>query len=105
MQERLNELHLQRGRLLERIAQQRQTLAVQVRPIAHTLHVGDRLSDWITQAKLFALQHPLSVAMAVGTVVVLRPARVLRLARRSFFAWRTWTTLRASLPALVARFL
>lgn len=105
MQDRLTELLVQRGRLLERIAQQRQQVAVQVQPVARTLQVGDRLTDIFTQCKRFALQHPLVVAAAVATVVVLRPAGAWRLASRGLLAWRTWTTLRASLPGLLGRFL
>jgi hypothetical protein len=105
MQKRLIELQLQRGRLLERIAHQRQTLALQVRPVAHTLHVGDRLSDAMAQCKRFAQEHPLAVAAAVGAVVVLRPGGVLRWTRRGLVAWRTWSSVRSALPGFLARFL
>ncbi len=105
MQQRLIELQLQRGRLLERIANQRHALALQTRPVARALRVGDRVSSFADQCKLFALQHPLAVAAVVGAVVVLRPARVLRWTRRGFFAWRTWASVRTALPSFVARFL
>jgi hypothetical protein len=105
MQQRLIELQLQRGRLLERIANQRHVLAVQTRPVTRALHVGDRMSSFADQCKLFALQHPLAVAAAVGAVVFLRPTGVLRWTRRGFFAWRTWASVRTALPGFVARFL
>ncbi len=105
MQRRLSELQLQRGRLLERIAHQRQLLAGQVRPISHTLQFGDRLADAVSQCRQFVRQHPLAVAAAVIAVAVLRPAGAWRWARRGFLAWRSWTTLRGSLPALLSRFL
>tara|TARA_R110001599_G_scaffold215480_3_gene413673 strand:+ start:280 stop:570 length:291 start_codon:yes stop_codon:yes gene_type:complete len=96
---------LQRGRLLERIAHQRQALAVQVRPVSHALHVGDRLAEGFGRCKLFALQHPLTVTAVVGTLVILRPALVMRWARRGFVAWRTWGAMRTALPGFLSRFL
>lgn len=105
MQKRLIELQLQRGRLLERIAHQRRALAADIVPVAHTLQLGDRVSDLLAQGKRFVLEHPLAVAAVVGTAVVLRPAGVLRWSRRGFLAWRSWRALRASLPGFLARFL
>ena len=105
MQNRLIELQLQRGRLLERIAHQRMTLAMQARPAARALHVGDRLTDWLDRCRQFALQHPVAVAAAVGTVIVLRPSGVMRWTRRGLFAWRSWNALRGALPGFASRFL
>ncbi len=103
MQQRLIELQLLRGRLLERIAHQRRNLSVQVQPIARTLHVGDRVVEAVDQVKRFALEHPLVVAAVVGAIMVLRPAGVLRWTRRGFFAWRTWATVRGALPGFLLR--
>lgn len=105
MQTRLSELQLQRGRLLERIAQQRRLVALQVQPIARSLQVGDRLADLVSECKRFVLQHPLAVTAAVVVVIVLRPAGAWRLASRGLVVWRTWTALRGSLPNLLSRFL
>lgn len=105
MQERLIELQRQRGRLLERVAHERQLLAVQVQPVAHVLRVGDRLGDLFARCRRFALQHPLTVAAVVGAVLVLRPTGTLRWARRGFVAWRSWNALRGSVPALLSRWL
>lgn len=105
MQNRLTELQLQRGRLLERIAHQRTTLATQARPVARALHVGDRLTDWLERCRQFTLQHPVAVVAALGAVVILRPSGVMRWTRRSLFAWRSWHALRGALPGFVSRFL
>lgn len=102
MQQRLIELHQQRGRLLERIATQRRTLSLQARPVTHALRFGDRIRDWAEQGKSFALEHPVAVGAVVTLVVVLRPSGVLRWSRRSLMAWRTWITLRAFLPRFLA---
>lgn len=105
MQERLIELQQQRARLLERVAHERQLLAVQVQPVARVLHVGDRLADLFARCQRFALQHPLTVAAVVGTVLVLRPTGTLRWARRGLVAWRSWKALRGSVPTLLSRWL
>lgn len=105
MQKRLNELRLQRGRLLERIAHQRDTLARQAHPLARGLRVGERLDNWFQQCKQVALQHPVAVVTVVGAVVILRPAFVLRWTRRGFIAWRTWLALRRDLPGFLTRLL
>ena len=57
MNQRLNELLIRRGRLLERIA-----------------------------------------TVAVAVLVVLKPGRIVRWAKRAFFTWQTWRTLRDKLP-------
>lgn len=103
VQKRLIELHLQRGRLLERIATQRDTLSRQIVPLQRALNVGDRIARLADAGKTFVLQHPLAVAAALGTVLVLRPGRTLRWARRALMAWRTWTALRAVVPAFLIR--
>ena len=105
MQQQLSELQLQRGRLIERIAHQRTTLAVQVRPLTRTLDIGDRFENWLQPYRRFALEHPLVVAAAVGAIVILRPTAVMRWTRRGLVAWRTWTALRAALPGFLARLL
>ncbi len=103
MQQRLIELQLQRGRLLERIASQRRGLSQAGAPVAHALRFGDRLSEWAERGKRYALEHPLVVCAAVAALVVLRPTGAARLARRGFLLWRTWTTLRAALPGFLTR--
>ena len=103
MQQRLIELQLQRGRLLERIANQRHDLAQAGAPVAFALHVGDRISDWIDRGKRFSLAHPVAVGLAVLVLVVLRPTGAVRWTRRGFMLWRTWTTFRATVPAFLTR--
>ncbi len=105
MQQRLIELQRQRARLLERIAHERRSLAIQIQPVARVLHVGDRLADLFARCRRFALQHPLTVAAVVGAVLVLRPAGTLRWARRGLVAWRSWNALRGALPTVLSRWL
>ncbi len=103
MQQRLTELLLERARLQERIAAQRDTLALRTQPLARSLQFGDWLARWWLRCRQFAVEHPLAVAGAVGVIVVLRPAGAWRWTQRGLLVWRTWTSLRKALPAFLAR--
>ena len=101
MQKRLIELHVQRGRLLERIHTQRTTLARQVAPLHSAFKLPDRLAAGARQAGDYVRAHPLVMTAALVTVVVLRPAQVLRWSQRGLLAWKAWRTLRRVLPGFV----
>jgi len=98
MQARLIELHLQRGRLLERIAMQRQTLALQVQPLKAPLALPARLLARLQEGRQFILENPYLVGSAVVALVVLRPGFVWRWAERGVMVWRTLRTVRALVP-------
>ena len=105
MQQRLIELHQQRGRLLERIATQRGELALQVEPLGRMFELGERVAGLAREVRAFALRHPVAVAAAAGALVLLRPRAVLRWSGRGLLAWRTWRSVRPLLPDwLVNRF-
>lgn len=103
MQQRLIELHQQRGRLLERIAVQRNELARLSAPLAGVVDLGQRVGGLVQQARAFVLRHPVAVAVAAGALVLLRPRAVLRWSGRGLLAWRTWRSVRPLLPGWVTR--
>ena len=103
MQQRLIELQQQRGRLLERIANQRALLVTQTQPITRVLQFGDRVGEVAAQCKRTALEHPVAVAVVVGAVVLLRPRTVYRWARRGFFAWRSWGAVSSAIARHIAQ--
>lgn len=106
MQKRLIELQLERGRLLERIASQRETLARQAEPLTQMFRLGDRVGEALEGGKAFARQHPWAVGLVAALVLVFQPAALLRWAARGATAWRTWKSLQALLPeGLLARLL
>ena len=51
MQTRLIELHEQRGRLLERVAVQRRTLAQQVEPLQGALNFSNHLTQFVATSR------------------------------------------------------
>ena len=101
MQQRLIELQLERGRLLERIAHQRAALARHAQPVTHVLQLGDRAAAAATQARNFASAHPLALALGVGVLIALRPGAALRWARRGFILWRSWGAARTVMARYV----
>ena len=93
MNNRLSEIQLRRGRLLERIAAQRASLAQEVRPVRAVLQKTDRVAGRIRSFTDYVKQHPTIATMAVAGLVVMKTGRVLRWSRRAFFAWQSWRVL------------
>ena len=98
MQDRLIELHQQRGRLLERIAVQRQMLARELEPLQGALDAGARAARAAQDGKNFLLQHPYALGAALLVLVVFKPRTVLRWTQRGFSAWRTWRMVYTLIP-------
>jgi hypothetical protein len=91
-EERLT-LAVRHGALRARIAQQRQQLAEQALPLEAALARGDVVLSGVDWLK----HHPLAVGAAVAGVVIARPGRAWRWAKRGLFIWRGWQALRNSL--------
>lgn len=100
MNQALIDLAVQRGRLIERIAGQRQQLTQDLRPIAHALQTTDRAVAVLRGGAEYLEERPVLVAAAVGLLVVLKPQRVWRWSRHGFRAWRTWRVARQELVNL-----
>lgn len=86
-----------RGELKARIAMQRDALAENIWPVEDLLGLGDRAVDGIHWMK----RHPGAVGAVVLALVVARPRRAFRLARRGFIAWRGFQKLRSRLHQFV----
>lgn len=93
MNDKRLELAVRHGALRARIAQQRADFSHQAAPLAALLAQGDsalRGADWLKH-------HPAAIVAAVAAVVVARPSRAWRWAKRGLFVWRGWQTLRQRL--------
>ena len=99
MAKSLIELSLQRGRLQERIATQRATLATQLRPVADALETTDRALAGARRGVDYVKRHPGQVGAAVALLALLRPKGVWRWGRRAFVAWGLWKKARRTLAA------
>jgi hypothetical protein len=100
MGNRLTELYLQRGRLLERIAAQRRTLARQAAPLRTACDTTDRVLGLVREAGAFVQRHPVAVAATATALLVIRPRWAWRWLRRGFLLWRGWRGLRRVLARL-----
>ena len=95
MNQQLNDLHLRRGRLLERIASQRAALSEQVEPVHAALDRTDHFLGRVYAAAYYLRTHPVGVAvLALGTVYLVKPGRAWRWSARAFSAWQTWRLVR-----------
>lgn len=101
MQTRLIELHQQRGRLQERIAQQRARLRQQLAPLQGALALPQRILNAKQEGMALARKYPLVVGGVIVALVVLRPRGVLRWAGRALGAWRTWRSVSAMVPGFL----
>ncbi len=97
MNQDLIEIFVQRGRLIERIGQQRRQLGQQLQPLGASLHGLDQAIAVVRRTGDYAKQHPEVVAAGVAVLVVLQPRRVWQWSKRGFFVWRTWRRLRRQL--------
>ncbi|MDO8719794.1 MAG: YqjK family protein [Polaromonas sp.] len=106
MKNSLLELHQQRGRLRERIASQRATLAQQLVPLQNASDAGQRIVSLVRGGVQYLKSHPLPVLLALSALVLLKPRRALRWAGRGVALWRSWRALRAWVPSsLLGRWL
>lgn len=93
MNENLLELARQHGALKVRIEAQRQMLAAHARPLEGVFSVADQAVagvDWLKK-------NPVAVGTALAVLVILKPARAWRWAKRGIFIWRGWQSVRNSL--------
>ncbi|MEW6415510.1 MAG: YqjK family protein [Pseudomonadota bacterium] len=104
MSKSLAELHQERGRLRERIAQQRATLAREVAPLARACDTIDAVRalarDTARRVNRLASEHPALVAGIAALFFALRPRRTLRWIGRGMFLWRGWRNVRRLLASV-----
>jgi hypothetical protein len=92
MNTRLLELATRHGALQAKIDEQRRILAQQSVALEAACERGDAVLhgvDWLKH-------HPAAVGAAVAVVVIAKPKGAWRWAKRGYFAWRGWQTIKAS---------
>ncbi len=90
MNDKWLQLATRQGALKARIEAQRRTLAEQAVPLESALARGDAVLQGVDWLK----HHPVAIGAAVAAVVVARPRRAWRWAKRGFFVWRSWQGIR-----------
>ncbi len=94
----LTEVLVQRGRLLERIALERAYLREDMQPVHAVLDKTDRGIGYAKAGLAYIKSHPGLTALAITVLFVLKGRRIIVLAKRGFFIWKTWRSLRERLP-------
>lgn len=100
MNQELIDLAVERGRLIERISNQRQQVEREWRPVGDALRTADYAVARIRQGGDYVKEHPEVVAIGVAVLVVVKPRRVWRWSKRAYVVWRTWRTLRRQMTEL-----
>ena len=98
----LTERAIQRGRLLERISQQRVALGMCCAPLADALNTADQVVAGAERTRQWISENPLAVGLGLFILVVWRPKGMLRLARNGLIGWRSLRFVRQKLGALLA---
>lgn len=87
----------QRGRLLERITQQRAVLQVQWAPLQRTADQGDRVIAAARGAQRYVQAHRATFTLAFAVIcaafVLVKPRHTFRLLKSGFVVWRGWRAL------------
>ena len=90
----LTDVYVQRGRLLERIALQRVVLIDDMHPVHAALNTTDRVLGYVNAGVAYVKRHPGITALGVAVLFAVKGRRIFRLAKRGFFVWQAWRTLR-----------
>ena len=97
--DQLQALAEQRGRLLERIAQQRAQLQIQWVPVQRAASKGDRALAAARDAQRYVQAHRAALTLVLGVtcavLVLVKPGRSFRLLKRGFLLWRGWRAVQA----------
>lgn len=103
MNHRLDELLLQRGRLIERIASQREVLRQDFVPVTVALGRADAAVAGVRSFVDFLRRHAVVSSVAAGTLLIFKGKAVLRWAGRAFSWWKTWQAVHGVLLDLGGR--
>ncbi|MDR0378847.1 MAG: YqjK-like family protein [Candidatus Accumulibacter sp.] len=89
-----DDLLLRRGRLIERIAQQRAELRRNFRPMASVLGKVDLAVAGIRWGAGSLLRYPLAISMVTGVFLIFKGKASLRWAGRVYSLWKSWRAVR-----------
>ena len=93
---------IQRGRLLERISQQRIALAVSCAPLADALNAADQVVAGAERTRRWIGENPIAVGVGLFILVLWRPKGALKIASKGLLGWRTLRFIRQKVGPLLA---
>ena len=93
----IKERAVRRGRLLERINQQRSALSVELAPVVGILNTADQVVAGAERTRRWVSKNPLIAGAGLIALLVWRPKGVLKLAKNGAVGWRAFRLLRSLL--------
>lgn len=85
---------VQRGRLLERISQQRNAFAVTLSPFVGLLSAADQVAEGAEKTRRWINKNPLLAGAVLIAIVIWRPKGAIRLLQKGAVGWRAWRLIR-----------
>jgi hypothetical protein len=103
MNRRIDELFLRRGRLIERIAGQREALRRDFEPVTAVLGKVDFAVAGVRLGAEYLRRHALVTSAAAGVFLIFKGKAALRWAGWAFSLWKSWRALESALLKLRGR--
>lgn len=99
---RLTDRAVKRGRLLERISQQRIALTASCAPLADALSAADQVVEGAERTRRWIGENPVVVGVGLVVLLIWRPKGALKIASKGLLGWRTLRFIRQKLDPLLA---
>lgn len=93
----LDDLLLRRGRLIERIASQRETLRQDFVPVSQALGKVDSVVAAVHSAAAGIRRHPVMASAAVAVLFWAKGKSLLRWGGKAFSLWQSWRLVQATI--------
>lgn len=85
---------IRRGRLLERITQQRAALAIELTPVVGILNTADQVIEGAEKTRRWIGDNPIIAGIGLMALLIWRPKGALKLAKNGVVGWRALRLLR-----------
>ena len=97
MNRTLDDLLLRRGRLIERIASQREALRYDLAPVSHALGKVDTALAGVHTIAGKIKSHPVMASAAVAVLFWAKGKSLLRWGGKAFSLWQSWRLIQVTL--------
>ncbi len=85
---------IQRGRLLERITQQRAVIAHELAPVVGLLNAADQVVEGADKTRRWIGENPLVAGAALIALLIWRPKGAVKLVKNGAVGWRALRLIR-----------
>lgn len=85
---------IERGRLVERIDQQRAALSVELAPVVGILNTADQVLDGAERTRRWITENPIVAGAGMLALLIWRPKGAFKLAKNGAVGWRALRLVR-----------